>query len=104
LRQGKILEFEFQNFPLGQRPKTVFTNKEVQLFSGDWIVLYSDGLVEAKDENGRLVSYDRMLAALPALLHTSPIEAEKAIRKWHRQIAPRFPPEDDVTIVILQLD
>lgn len=91
------------NFPLGIVPSEQYTATRVPLESGDSVLLYTDGLVEAFSPEHELFGFDRLQAAFaecgdaPAaevverLLAT--IDAWQGGRERH----------DDVTIVVLQI-
>ncbi len=92
-------------YPLGSRRKAVFTQAHVDLSRGAVVVAYTDGLIEARNDQGEQFGYERLLAAVesmtvnttdPALL-ASGIQA--AVNRW----SPRIPPEDDQTLVVLHV-
>lgn len=63
---GAILHrFESRNFPLGVLDRTLVAETEiVQMPPSTQLVMYSDGLEDAEDEQGTLYGSDRLLAAL----------------------------------------
>jgi serine phosphatase RsbU (regulator of sigma subunit) len=54
------------NLPLGVVRGTEYVQFVVQLTKGDVVVAYTDGLVEAKDESGRLLGQEGLLRAAEA--------------------------------------
>jgi len=48
-------------FPLGMRPNVRYEATEVQLITGDILILYSDGLAEAQNQKGKRLEFDDIL-------------------------------------------
>jgi hypothetical protein len=78
-------------FPLGLFPDVVYDETTIHLNSGDRCTLYTDGLLEARNENGELYGFDRLLA----LLSTRPNAAQAV------DAAVEFGQDDDITVVTL---
>jgi serine phosphatase RsbU (regulator of sigma subunit) len=75
--------------PLGIVPSTVYQESALRLQEGDHFALYTDGLLEARNEDGELFSFDR----LNELFSTGPgaVEATDA--------AVNFGQDDDITVL-----
>jgi hypothetical protein len=87
---------------LGARATRPREELETRLTPGDALVLYTDGVIEAFDQEGKQIGYDRFLAATPKLIRPSAVATEQALRVWHQETAPTCQDHDDMTIVILQ--
>lgn len=90
--------------PVGVDADATWEDHEIQLESGDQLVLFTDGLFENTDEEGeefgeaRILDVVRRHAALP-------IErAVEALRLALADFCKNEPPRDDVTIVGLRID
>jgi phosphoserine phosphatase RsbU/P len=88
--------------PLGvfDRP---YEETEVPLERGDLLVLYTDGVTEARNPQGELYGLDRMLT----LLRQSPGDATgfgQALLADVRRFAAGRPPADDLTLVCVSRD
>ncbi len=46
--------------PLGVLPKAMFEESRIQLIERDQLALYTDGLLEARSQNGDLYSFGRL--------------------------------------------
>ena len=79
------------SLPLGIVPEASYEDSHLQLRLGDSLVLYTDGLLEARDAGGELFSFER-LAALVAARPT----AGQAL-----QAAQAFGQDDDITVLTL---
>jgi phosphoserine phosphatase RsbU/P len=77
--------------PLGLVAETVYEQRTVPLHEGDHLVLYTDGLLEARAASGELFSFDR----LSSLMQQKP-SAEEATKA-----ATDFGQEDDITVLTL---
>jgi serine phosphatase RsbU (regulator of sigma subunit) len=71
--------------------EAVYEQRTVRLQEGDHLVLYTDGLLEARGASGELFSFDR----LRSLMQHKP-SAEEATKA-----ATDFGQEDDITVLTL---
>ena len=79
------------SIPLGILAESTYDQQTFSVAAGDHLVLYTDGLLEARSHTGELFGFDR----LGALLATSPNAATAA------DAAADFGQDDDITIVTL---
>jgi sigma-B regulation protein RsbU (phosphoserine phosphatase) len=77
-----------------------WTSHEVTLAEDELLLLYTDGLIEARDENGRLLGLDGVAAALATVVEPEPqrivdacLDAARSFRAPTRR--------DDITLVVL---
>jgi serine phosphatase RsbU (regulator of sigma subunit) len=77
--------------PLGILPNQLYSEREIDLREGDHFALYTDGLIEARNEGGEIYSFDR----LNSLFASNPGAAEAT------QAAVDFGQEDDITVLTL---
>ena len=77
--------------PLGILPAAMYEETAVELREGDHFALYTDGLLEARNDSGEIFSFDR----LDALFATRP-DAAKAT-----EAAVNFGQDDDITVLTL---
>jgi len=85
---GKELPMEGA-VPLGMIPSADFASMRFQLAPNDRLMLLSDGVAEAQDEQGRLFGFDRIQALL-----AGPISAAEIA-----SAAQKFGQHDDISIV-----
>lgn len=85
--------------PAGQLARARYTEKEIELTSGDRLLFFTDGLPELRDEKDDLFGYERVrdvfLHAAPGVLQTI-VDALFAEADAFRGARP---PDDDVTLV-----
>ncbi|MEM0963999.1 MAG: PP2C family protein-serine/threonine phosphatase, partial [Bacteroidota bacterium] len=73
----------------------------IQLAPGDTIVLYTDGLVEARDAGGHEYGYDRLASFVETHAHEGAIDLRDALLAEHRSWSDSDDPLDDTTFVVL---
>ena len=89
--------------PLGIDPGEVYPTGEIALRDGDCIVLYTDGLLEARSHAGEHFGWDRLQAAVCSgsscadEAHNRLIEAMRAFVQDCRQV-------DDTTVVMFSIE
>ena len=74
---GEVLEIHPKGRGLGLRPGAPGTweIREGDLSPGDWLVMYSDGLTEAVDEDGELLGLERFAGMLQAHRRTGSVHS-----------------------------
>jgi serine phosphatase RsbU (regulator of sigma subunit) len=99
---GDCEELRARGMPLGLMPQMSYEEKEIMLDTGEGVLFYSDGLVEAHDPNGEMFGFPRLRA-----LVDQHAEEEKALRDFlmkelHSFTGEEWEQEDDITLVTLQ--
>ena len=101
---GRLEPLSAWGFPLGVRRREPFRERTVPLGPDDRLVLYSDGLIEALDDDGEPFGFDRFEETLGAVASRSADEIRTAVLSAVRKFTRNRPPEDDQTLVVLSLD
>ncbi|GEM_PF-1047895 len=91
-------------FMVGLEPDiSKFVNhSEVQLHSGDSLVLYTDGITEARNAAGKLYGIDRLCAVLCAHWDKPAAGIEQAVVASVRDFIAGTPLHDDLTLVVIK--
>ena len=98
----KCEELHIGNTPIGVFPKTNFPSGELLMQEGDVIVIYTDGVVEARDGNNKLFGFKK-LCDLIEQNHTLNAEGIKdAILSAVDSYTGGLPQADDITLVALR--
>ncbi len=106
LRDGATaaLAIECPSLPLGVREHTTTRTVEVPLQEGDTIVYLSDGIVEAQDEDGEPLGFDKLESLLGAVEDRSPSAVRDTILDAVARHSGARPADDDRTVMVLRFD
>jgi serine phosphatase RsbU (regulator of sigma subunit) len=101
---GGVSEIAGGGVPLGVLEEERFTEIEAELSPGDFLVAYSDGLTEAKNDDGDLYGLDRLVNSL--VRHTTHDTVTRtladAVLSDLRSFAGSVALNDDLTLVVLR--
>lgn len=101
---GRLEPLSSWGFPLGVRRREPFREHQVAFSAGDRLVLYSDGLIEAIDDDGNPFGFDRFEQTIVTNGHLSADEIKKALLHAVRKFTRNRPPEDDQTLVVVAFE
>jgi len=91
-------------FPLGVRRREPFTEHSVDFEAGDRLILYSDGLIEAIDDDGDPYGFDRFEKTILSCGHMHAEDIKKTLLNSIRKFTRNRPPEDDQTLVVVSFE
>jgi len=99
---GSIERLDVGGLPLGIQPEAVYESASVTLLPGDWLIIFTDGLVEA--ENVRQEEYGeyRLLNAISAGAATAPSEMLNRLMAELDLFVGSTPQHDDVTCLLIK--
>ncbi len=99
---GQIERLDVGGLPYGILPDAKYETATVTLAPGDWLIIFTDGLVEA--ENARQDEYGeaRLLAAIEAGKSTEPADMLKRFMSELDLFVGNTPQHDDVTCLLLK--
>ncbi|MDQ3280653.1 MAG: PP2C family protein-serine/threonine phosphatase [Acidobacteriota bacterium] len=101
---GKLEALSSWGFPLGVRRREPFREHHVAFAAGDRLVLYSDGLIEAVDDDGNPFGFERFEQTIVANGRHGADEIKKALLGAVRKFTRNRPPEDDQTLVVVAFE
>lgn len=87
---------------LGLMREAAFTEQRVALAPGDLLVVYSDGLTEARDEQKAFFGDQRLKALLPSLRGLSAEAAGLRLLDAVERFAGDARPSDDLSLIVLK--
>ena len=106
-KTGEINEINAQGFPickLGDLISPYYDNRKIQLETGDKILFYSDGLVEARNKNGNIYGENKLKEFLKNNYKLSSTKLNFAIKKeFFKHIGYTSQLMDDVTFLTMQI-
>jgi len=103
-RERRLEALSAWGFPLGVRRRHPFSAHRAVLDPGDRLVLYSDGLIEALDDDGEPFGFDRFEQLLEVHGSKAPDEIRREVLSAVRKFTRNRPLEDDQTLVILSFE
>jgi PAS domain S-box-containing protein len=77
-----------------------FVDNELRLDDGDLLVLYTDGITEARDEAGTMFDLDRLVESVRAVAHKPAVLVRDNILADARRFMARQ--EDDMTLIVIR--
>jgi sigma-B regulation protein RsbU (phosphoserine phosphatase) len=86
---------------LGPNPDAQYERGYVQMSPGAVLLLYTDGIVEAANQDDEMFETHRLRAILRSRTWTSPKELVEEIFRAVRDFSKTDPPLDDQTVVAI---
>lgn len=100
----KTIAIQSSNFPLGTVERHEYIPFDIHYEQGDFIVLYSDGVIEAQSSEGELFGEKRLAKLIEENYQLNPQELSKLIKSTILNFVPEERLEDDCLIFILKID
>ncbi len=92
-------------FPLGVRRRGEgFREHTVDFAPGDRLILYSDGLIEAIDDDGEPFGFERFEQTIVNSGHLGADDLKKSLLNAVKKFTRNRPPEDDQTLVVVAFE
>lgn len=102
IRRDQVAPLPATALPIGMFCTEAFPCETVHLSPGDTVLLYTDGVLEARNQHGVEYGMDNLLALAPSLPPLMPAAAVDAcVRDLGRFLSARAP-SDDVTIMAVR--
>ena len=102
--QKRLEALSSWGFPLGVKRREPFTEHTVDFDAGDRLILYSDGLIEAIDDEGDPFGFERFEKTILACGHMDAEDIKKALLNSIKKFTRNRPPEDDQTLVVVSFE
>jgi hypothetical protein len=101
---GLIERLDIGGLPLGIQPDAKYESATVTLAPGDWLVIFTDGLVEAENAHHDEYGEARLLSAVGAAATLTPSEMLKRLMAEVDLFVGQTPQHDDVTCMLLKAE
>jgi serine phosphatase RsbU (regulator of sigma subunit)/predicted ester cyclase len=95
-------DLKARGMPLGLMPQMGYEQKEIALQSGDSVLFYSDGLVEAHDPNGEMFSFPRLRRLIAEHDGEEGSLVEFLMEELYSFVGDDWEQEDDITLLTLE--
>jgi phosphoserine phosphatase RsbU/P len=99
---GELVELSSSNFPVGMFTEAEFTAERLPLSCGDYLVIYSDGVSEARNLRDELFEQERLSSLVRDFSGSTVEQLAEAIRTSVRNFTGGAPQADDITMVVIQ--
>jgi sigma-B regulation protein RsbU (phosphoserine phosphatase) len=99
---GSIERLDVGGLPLGIQLEAKYESASVTLAPGDWLIIFTDGLVEAENANQEEYGEARLLSTISSVAATSPGEMLKRLMAELDLFVGSTPQHDDVTCLLVK--
>jgi sigma-B regulation protein RsbU (phosphoserine phosphatase) len=103
VRAGQPTFLDVAGVPLGLFPDSKYEETSLQLFSGDILVFYSDGVIEMRNETGEEFGLKRLAEAVRMHHEKSAEEIVKSVSAGLADFIGRVQPHDDRTMIVVKM-
>ena len=102
--KNKIIEEHLiEGMPLGTMDNFPYELKELELFTGDTILLMSDGFPELQNKNGEMFGYKRARNSFEEAAEKNPEKIISYLVNEGNRWSNNKEPDDDVTFVVIKV-
>jgi phosphoserine phosphatase RsbU/P len=101
---GLIERLDVGGLPLGIQPEARYESASVALAPGDWLIIFTDGLVEAENSHQEEYGEIRMLGAIAAGAANTPAEMLTRLMAEVDLFVGATPQHDDVTCLLVKAE
>jgi sigma-B regulation protein RsbU (phosphoserine phosphatase) len=102
--EATLIETKGDTFPLGILDEALYEETQLRLESGDRIILYTDGVVEAMNEQEELFGFDRLLEVVKDSQTTTAETLLEEIKDQVNEFAGNAAQHDDITVIVIKAD
>ena len=99
---GQIVRLDVGGLPFGIQTEAIYQAGTVTLDPGDWLIIFTDGLVEAVNERDEEYGETRVFLALEAARSLEPKDLLKRMMAELDVFVGNTPQHDDVTCMLLK--
>lgn len=102
-KSGSLERLEAGGLPIGIKGDAPYKSGSVVLAPGDWLVIFTDGVVEAMNTQGEEYGETRLLANVATATSNSPSQMMAHIMAELDRFVGNTPQHDDVTCLLLKM-
>ena len=97
------MQTEGDTFPIGILDEVDYKETRLQLAPGDTLVFYTDGIVEATNEQGEMFGFERLLGLVQEARSTNADRLLKEILEKVSAFVGAAPQHDDLTAIAVSV-
>jgi phosphoserine phosphatase RsbU/P len=102
-KSGMLERLDAGGLPIGIRDDASYESGSVVLAPGDWLVIFTDGVVEAVNTSGEEYGEPRLLSIVASAPNVSPAEMMQRILTGLDVFVGNTPQHDDVTCLLMKV-
>ena len=102
-KSGALERLDAGGLPIGIKADAGYESGSVVLAPGDWLVIFTDGVVEAMNTRGEEYGETRLLANIAMASNASPREMMSIVMAELDRFVGNTPQHDDVTCLLLKM-
>ncbi len=102
-KSGMLERLDAGGLPIGIRDEASYESGSVVLAPGDWLVIFTDGVVEAVNTRGEEYGEPRLLSIVASAASVSPAEMMQRILTGLDVFVGNTPQHDDVTCLLMKV-
>ena len=102
-KSGALERLDAGGLPIGISADAPYQSGSVVLAPGDWLVIFTDGVIEAMNTRGDEYGENRLLAAVATSSNGTPSEMMQRIMTDLDEFVGNTPQHDDVTCLLLKV-
>ena len=99
--RARLVQTEGDTFPLGLITDVEYRETNIKLRSGDKLIFYTDGIVEAVNESNEMYGFERLLALVERNGTESADGMLMVIQENVKQFVGQADQHDDLTVIVL---
>ncbi len=103
VKNGKLDVLEYPSYPLGVRRETKFKKKTAKFNKGDFLLFYSDGIIEQTNRANELFGFDRVEEILKNSKPETAQELKNIILDHLNAFSTGMKRVDDVTLIVIKI-
>ncbi|MCH8569109.1 MAG: SpoIIE family protein phosphatase [Balneolales bacterium] len=101
-QKNKVRELRIKGMPLGSKVSFPYKNHELNLENGDFLLVMSDGLIEAFNEQREQFSIGRLAKIVQENKHLSSDKLISIMIEVFRKWTGHSTPDDDITLMVIK--
>jgi len=101
--EAQLMETQGDTFPLGILDDAQYEESSFQLRAGDKIVFYTDGIVEAMNEQEEMFGFDRLLEVVRSSRSMTADDLLQEITNRVKEFVGNAVQHDDLTVIVLNV-
>lgn len=102
VRNGNVSAMDRGSMVLGIMHDAPFSEQSINLAEGDALVVYSDGVSEAMNENGDFFGDERLFASVATVAGRAPADMGASVLTAVKEFIGDAVPNDDLSLVVLK--